>query len=273
MQKLVEVYLLAENRLLREVLGRLLRKSSELRIVGSSSYSQVIHDKLVAARPHVVLLDSMGISHLNASLIATLHGAIRNVRIVMVDMDLNEDTFLAAVRAGVAGYVLKNASAAEVMNAVRLVASGNAVCPPSLCMTVFRCIARQSAVPATYCGAELGLSRREQQIVALLRERLTNKEIAWRFKLSEQTVKNHVHHILRKLGSVNRHEVVERCEKQVYSSNLQAPATPPAAASHEMNEHHSRANWMGTRFAVGSTTMDNYRQTMMMKSRQVRPLL
>jgi len=52
----------------------------------------------------------------------------------------------------------------------------------------------------------------EQQMVELLRERLTNKEIAARLNLSEQTVKNHVHHILRKVGAPNRSTIVERCE-------------------------------------------------------------
>jgi DNA-binding CsgD family transcriptional regulator len=63
-------------------------------------------------------------------------------------------------------------------------------------------------------GSDFGLSRREQQMVELLRLRLTNKEIALRLNLSEQTVKNHVHHILRKVGAPNRFSIVELCDKK-----------------------------------------------------------
>ena len=88
-------------------------------------------------------------------------------------------------------------------------------------MILFRSVAQQGAVPSTSLwGAELGLSRREQQMVELLRERLTNKEIAVRLNLSEQTVKNHVHHILRKVGAPNRSTIVERCNLERVRAGL-----------------------------------------------------
>ena len=77
----------------------------------------------------------------------------------------------------------------------------------------FRSSANGSAACISW-GADLGLSRREQQMVELLRERLTNKEIAARLNLSEQTVKNHVHNILRKVGAPNRLNIVERYESE-----------------------------------------------------------
>ena len=215
MRKTTRVFLLAENRLLREALIRLLNKSNELRIVGSTNYSQAVHHEIIAAQPQIILLDSNGMGPSNATLISGLRTAVRNLRIVMVDMDPNESTFLAAIRAGVVGYVLKDASAMEVASTIRAVTGGIAVCPPSLCMALFRSIAQQTSVPvAIPWRADLGLSRREEQMVDLLRERLTNKEIALRLGLSEQTVKNHIHHILRKVGALNRRAIVERCQPQ-----------------------------------------------------------
>jgi DNA-binding NarL/FixJ family response regulator len=81
-------------------------------------------------------------------------------------------------------------------------------------MALFRCAAQQAAAVQTAVswGADNGLSRREYQLVELLRERLTNKEIAMRLNLAEQTVKNHVHRILRKVGAPNRTTVIERYE-------------------------------------------------------------
>jgi DNA-binding NarL/FixJ family response regulator len=215
MRKTAEVFLLAENRLLREALIRLLSKGSEVRIVGANSYSPGVHHEIIAARPQIILLDSSGLAPARSTLICTLRSALRNLRVVMVDMDPDENTFLGAIRSGIVGYVLKDASAVEVAATIRAVAAGRAVCPPSLCLSLFRCVMQQAPAPRpSLWGTELGLSRREGEMVELLRQRLTNKEIALRLNLSEQTVKNHVHHILRKFGAANRFSLVELCESK-----------------------------------------------------------
>jgi len=209
---ITEVYLLAENRLLREALVRLLSKKGDVRIVGASAYSPAVHDDIIAARPQIILLDSNGLASSRSTLISTLNGAIPNLRVVMVDMSADEETFLGAVRAGVVGYVLKDASALEVAATIRAVAAGEAVCPPSLSLSLFRFVAQQAPVLNTQSWrSDFGLSQREQQMVGLLRERLTNKEIAARLNLSEQTVKNHVHHVLRKVGVQDRARILEIC--------------------------------------------------------------
>ena len=214
-QRVAEVFLLAENRLLREALIRLLSKRSDIRVVGANPYSSAVHEEIVASQPDIVVLDSSGLVSANAGLIPTLQASIPDLRLVMVDMDSDENTFLRAVREGVVGYVLKDASALEVAATIRAVAAGEAVCPPLLSRVLFRSVAQQVTPTGTFpWGADLGLSRREQQMVELLRERLTNKEIAARLNLSEQTVKNHVHHILRKVGASNRSTIVELCEME-----------------------------------------------------------
>ena len=215
MRKRCEVYLLAENRLLREALTRLLGKRREVSIVGASSYSATVQREIIAARPQILLMDSSGLESSCRRLIPALRSAIRALRIVMVDMEANQETFLGAIRAGIVGYVLKNASAVEVAEAIRSVAAGEAVCPPSLSMALFRCVMEQTTASRDVAwAADLGLSRREQETAELLRHRLTNKEIALKLNLSEQTVKNHVHRILRKLGAPDRFSIAELCENK-----------------------------------------------------------
>jgi len=215
MRKRAEVFLLAENRLLREALIRLLSKRSEVCLVGANSYSATVHREIIAARPQIILMDSSGLESSRPTLISALRTAIRTLRIVMVDMEPDENTFLGAIRAGVVGYVLKNASALEVAAAIRAVAAGEAVCPSSLSMALFRCVMEQTTATQNVAWAtDLGLSRREQETVELLHQRLTNKEIALKLNLSEQTVKNHVHRILRKLGAPDRFSIAEFCENK-----------------------------------------------------------
>lgn len=205
-QTIVEVFLLAENRLLREALIRILTKKSDLRVVGAAAYSQAALEQLKATRPSIVLLDSIGPVFSEARLVASLQAAIPGVRVAMIDMEPDQQTFLRAVREGVVGYVLKDASATEVAATIRAVSAGEAVCPPSLSMSLFNLV-KSHPFPAATTRI---LSRREEELLALLRERLTNKEIAARLNLSEQTVKNHVHRILRKVGAPDRVAVVDR---------------------------------------------------------------
>lgn len=92
------------------------------------------------------------------------------------------------------------------------VAKGEAVCPPCLSAALFRSAASQTGLAYSPAfRSDFGLSVREQQLVNLIRLGLTNKEIATRLTLSEQTVKNHVHRVLRKVGASDRYQILERC--------------------------------------------------------------
>ena len=228
MLKACDVALLAENRLLREAFIRLLSKSRGIRVIAASGYSPGVNEQIVACNPNIILLDSNGLTFSNSMFIAGLRQAIHGLLVVMIDMELDENTFLIAVRAGAVGYVLKDASSAEVLATVCAVRMGQAVCPPALSMFCFRQLAQQGAPPAISWNNDFGLSRRETQLVELLRDSLTNKEIAARLGLSEQTIKNHVHHILRKLSVSSRLDVNELCDRllsQKYSAS--SPLAPP----------------------------------------------
>lgn len=204
--EIVDVFLLAENRLLREALIRILAKKSDIRVVGAAPYSPSALEQIRGTQPRIVLLDSVAPVFSEARFVARLHAAIPGVRVAMIDMELDQQIFLRAVREGVVGYVLKDASASEVAATIRAVSAGEAVCPPSLSMSLFNAV-KNRLIPAQTGRV---LSRREEELVGLLRERLTNKEIATRLNLSEQTVKNHVHRILRKVGAQDRLAIVER---------------------------------------------------------------
>jgi DNA-binding NarL/FixJ family response regulator len=210
----VQVFILAENRLLREALTRILSKKSDIRVVGASAFSPDVVSQISAAGPDVLLSDSAVVALSDLRLISEVRAAIPGLKVVMVGMDADRETFLRAVRDGIVGFVLKDASAMEVAAAVRSVANHEAVCPPSLCMALFERVASQNQnVHATsfVIRHSLGLTRREQQLVQMISRGLTNKEIASQLNLSEQTVKNHIHRMLRKLGATDRLGAVELC--------------------------------------------------------------
>jgi len=134
------------------------------------------------------------------------------MKILLVGMEDDSMLFLQSVRCGVSGYIPKEASAMDVVAAVRSVALGEVVCPPRFCKFLFDLVASQPAeAPPRRMALDLGLTRREQELIPLIDKGLTNKEIASQLYLSEQTVKNHVHRILRKVGAENRLSVSEVC--------------------------------------------------------------
>ena len=208
----VQVFILAENRLLREALTRILSKKSDIRVVGASAFSPDVVEQISSAAPDVLLSDSAAVALSELRLVSEVRAAIPGLKVVMIGMEADRETFLRAVRDGVVGYVLKDASAMEVAAAVRCVANDEAVCPPSLSLALFERVASQNNHPSNFViRRNLGLTRREQQLVQLISHGLTNKEIGAQLHLSEQTVKNHIHRMLRKLGATDRLGAVELC--------------------------------------------------------------
>jgi DNA-binding NarL/FixJ family response regulator len=209
------VFLVAENRLLREALLRILSKKDDIQVVGAGPYGPDTFEQIVSTRASVVVLDSVSPVLAEQGVVHELHQLNPAIRVVMVGMEADEGVFLRVVQAGAVGYILKDASALEVARTVRAVAAGEAVCPALLSVVLFQWVARHKPViPGLHLKNRLGLSRREQQLVGLIQTGLTNKEMASRLNLSEQTVKNHVHRMLRKVGAPDRLSIVEVCRNE-----------------------------------------------------------
>jgi two-component system response regulator DevR len=209
------VFLLAQNRLLREALTRILCKKNDIAVVGSCALFPAALADISRASPDVLVMDSLGNGNGQVEFLREVQQAVPGLKVVLIGMDPDEHLFLQAVREGALGYVLEDASALEVVTTVRAVASGEAVCPPQLCAALFRYVARQRAsVPSFHVKVNLGLTNREQQLVLLIGRGMTNKQIASQLQLAEQTVRNHVHRMLRKVGASDRFAVVELCRMQ-----------------------------------------------------------
>lgn len=207
--ELVRVFLLIENRLLREALVRLLRKRADFIVVGQSGQTDLAIQDMLQVNCDVLVVGSFQFSWVAATL--ALESARQpSVKVVLIGMEDDENQFMPMVRAGVTGYLLKDASASDVVNAVRAVFRGEAVCPPQLCSRLFQFVAQTPReVHTRGIPSKPDLTLRQQQLVALVAKGLTNKEIASRLNLSEFTVRNHIHRILKQLDAETRSEAVD----------------------------------------------------------------
>src|SRR5882672_2170405 len=133
MNNKISVFLVAGNRLLREALARLLTKKGDFEVSGVSPFVPEISSYVTMLDTDVLVLDAISVQLSDYALISEIATQAPNIKVILIDMDSNSETFLKCVRAGAVGYLLKDASAADVISAVRSVGQGQAVCPPQLC--------------------------------------------------------------------------------------------------------------------------------------------
>jgi DNA-binding NarL/FixJ family response regulator len=205
MQGQTSVFVLCCNRLLRESIARIVSKRTNFQVTCSQLNGPISADEIIESKAGIVVCDSLPF------VVQAFHSYFKDraseqpVKFILFAMDNNSENFLTAVRHGVLGYVLQDAAAAEVLSAIRAVAAGEAVCPSRFAKTLFDCVASHPVEPsACPISAQSRLTRREQQLIPLISRGLTNKEIANQLNVSEQTIKSHVHRILRKAGVVDR---------------------------------------------------------------------
>jgi DNA-binding NarL/FixJ family response regulator len=206
----IKVFVVAENRLLRETLVRLFRKRSEINIVGDTCCSESSIEDIASTGSDLLLLDCFDANQSSEDdWLTDVRESIPDIRVVLFGMDEDPDTFIQAVRRGVAGYVLKNASATDLLEAVRTVAQGEATCPPKFCKVLFKALA--SATPEDRderVASQFDLTQRQRQLMSLVAMGLSNKEIAANLNLSEFTVKNHIYRVMKQVDAQSRHEAV-----------------------------------------------------------------
>lgn len=213
----IRVFLLIESRLLREALVRLFRKRADILVIGESEHAEAGFRSMLDSTGNVLVIDPPQIPYLSA------YSAIDKAdcaffRTVVIAGEPDERQFLAAVRSGVSGYLVQNASASDVVAAVRAVYRGEAVCPSQFFSTLFRFVAQMTGeTPVQVAGSKPGLTIRQQRLICLVAKGLTNKEIASHLNLSHFTVRNHIHRILKQVNAGSRSEAVEAIRACGYS--------------------------------------------------------
>ncbi len=199
---MIRVFLADDHRLFRQGLISLLQDEPDIEVVGEATDGPTAVHLVCTLKPDVVLMDvhMPGLSGTEAT--RAILQQCPETAILMLTVSEDDEDLFDAVRAGARGYLLKNVDAEDLVEAIRCVARGEAVLSPPMTarlMAGFRATERQAFPPRT-----AGLTPREHEILRLLAQGATNREIARALHISEHTVKTHVHHILEKLGVENR---------------------------------------------------------------------
>ena len=218
--KVTRLLLVIENRMLREAMTALFQKQPDFRLVDSIRYSPAAYKQIASSGCDILLADQSSAAACPANCVSDLLSLAPDRRVILFGMENDPELFLHSVRSGTSGYLLGEATAEDIISAVRRVVAGEAVSPPCLCHYLFQFVARTAREGSMILNQrlchQLGLTGRQQQLIALLARGFTNKEIAESLRISEFTVKNHVHRIMRRLNAQSRYAAVQAvCENNL----------------------------------------------------------
>jgi DNA-binding NarL/FixJ family response regulator len=209
--KKIGILLIEDNRLLREGITALLKKQPDMHVVTTVGNGENILEMIGKHKPNIVLLD-LGLRSQNSlKIVKLVKQNFQETKIIVMDLiPLQADVF-EFVQAGVSGFMLKDISVKEFLKTIRSVYKGTRVLPPNLTGSLFSQIVEHavSGSKTSIITESIRMTKRERQVIELIADGCTNKEIAQKIHLSTYTVKSHVHNILEKLALNTRVQIAK----------------------------------------------------------------
>ncbi|MGW4162591.1 response regulator [Streptomyces sp. NPDC004788] len=199
----VRVFLLDDHEVVRRGVHDLLDAEPDLTVVGEAGTAEQALVRVPALRPQVAVLDVRLMDGDGVSVCRELRSRMPDLACLMLTSFDDEEALLDAIMAGASGYVLKQITGTDLVNAVRTVASGQSMLDPGATARVMARL-RGGAPQEEQRQGLPGLTEREREILDLVGEGLTNREIGKRLYLAEKTVKNNISRLLAKLGVERR---------------------------------------------------------------------
>jgi NarL family two-component system response regulator LiaR len=200
MTETIRIFIADDHAIVREGLRSLLATEPSLELVGEANDGLQAVNKVQTLRPDVILLD-MVMPHMDGlKAIVEIRKNWPEAKIMMLTSFSDDEKVFSAIRNGALGYMLKESSPQDLLQAIHSVARGEGFLSPTIASKVMREINQPPKLPPT----KDPLTEREVEILQLVAKGLTNDEIAEKLVVSEKTVRTHVSHILAKLQLANR---------------------------------------------------------------------
>ncbi len=197
--------------MLRAGISALIKKQHDMNVVSTVGNGENILELAGKLKPNIVLLD-LGLRSQNSlQIVKLVNQDFPEVKIIVMDLvPLQSDVF-EFVQAGVSGFMLKDISVTEFLKTIRSVFAGTQFLPPHLTGSLFSQIIEHALneLPPRVIDDSVRLTKRERQVIALIADGSTNKEIAQKLHLSVSTIKSHIHNILEKLALHNRLQIAK----------------------------------------------------------------
>ncbi len=203
---MITVAIVEDNRLVREGMVKMLNEIGDVSVVLAATGAET--GKLKAANPLVVLLD-VGLQDTSSLRLAkTVRKEMAQSRVIVMDLLPVHEQIAQFVNAGVAGFILKDATFDDFVDTIRSVAEGGRVLPPPMTGTLFSQIAHAAVQRGSASALDAArMTQRERDVIELIAAGLSNKQIALQLNIATYTVKSHVHNIMDKLALHTRLQI------------------------------------------------------------------
>ncbi|WP_030377812.1 MULTISPECIES: response regulator [unclassified Streptomyces] len=199
----IRVFLLDDHEVVRRGVHDLLNDEADIEVVGEAATAEQALVRVPALRPDVAVLDVRLPDGDGVTVCRELRSRLPELACLMLTSFDDEEALLDSIMAGASGYVLKQIRGSDLVSAVRTVARGQSLLDPSATTRLMARLRGGQEKPEEP-DALPGLTDREREILALIGEGLTNRQIGQRLYLAEKTVKNHISRLLAKLGVERR---------------------------------------------------------------------
>jgi len=211
-KRVIFVALIEDNRLIREGLVSLLSQYPDLKVVADGSNGETL---LMKEDPHVVLLD-FGLKRGDSLRVAEkVKKETPDAKVIVMDLLPVQEDLVEFVHAGVSGFIMKDATLDDLVNAIRAVADGAHILPPEVTGSLFSQIARDAVSKGRpRVLKSVRMTPRERQVVNLIAEGMSNKEIARTLHIATHTVKSHVRNIMEKLTLHTRLQIAAYAHRE-----------------------------------------------------------
>ncbi|WP_237690144.1 response regulator [Nocardioides panacisoli] len=197
----IRVFLLDDHEIVRRGLRELLEGAGDIEVVGESGLAAEATARIPALRPDVAILDGRLPDGSGVDVCRDVRAVDGSIAALILTSYDDDEALFAAILAGASGYVLKQVAGGDLVDTVRRVAAGQSLIDPALTARVLERVRHgEEQQPAELAR----LNEREREILELIAEGLTNREIGQRLHLAEKTVKNYVSGLLAKLGLERR---------------------------------------------------------------------
>ncbi|WP_030542483.1 response regulator transcription factor [Streptomyces albus] len=220
--KPIRVFLLDDHEVVRRGVQDLLESEPDINVVGEAVTAEQAVVRATALRPDVAVLDVRLPDGNGIAVCRELRDRMPDLACLMLTSFDDDDALLDAIMAGASGYVLKQITGLDLVSAVRTVASGQSMLDPATTARLMTSLRGEDEEAEARNEVLADLSPREREILGLIGEGLTNREIGRRLYLSEKTVKNHISRLLAKLG----------VERRIQAAVLATQAAPQPSLQH-----------------------------------------
>ncbi len=204
----IRLLLIEDNRLLRDGIMSILKPHKDIIVLAASGDGVNTLLKIQQLKPNVVLLD-LGLRSQNSlHVVEIVKKDFPKAKIIVMDLAPVQSDVLQYVKAGANGFILKDASLNDFLVTIRAVAEGSTVLPPLLVNSLFSQIVEHAIKEGDITLKEaVQMTKREREVISLLSEGMSNREIGQNIKISTYTVKSHIHNIMEKLALHTRLEL------------------------------------------------------------------